>query len=347
MSGRAISLPRSWPNVTGVRRMGELIGKYSIETVCAYAAGLMDYAETMARAAINMLPDGEYSFEDFMDGDGLGTRDVAIRVKLTIDGERAVLDFSGSDDQATGSINAVRAITLSAVLYAFRCLVREDIPANAGCMRPLEVITRKGSIVDAKFPAAVAGGNVETSQRIVDVVFGALAQAMPDRIPAASQGTMNNVTIGGHDPRKDRAFAYYETLAGGMGASSHCDGESAVHSHMTNTLNTPVEALEYAYPFLVTEYSIRRNTGGRGKFTGGSGMVREIELLAEAEATVLSERRDRGAYGLQGGEPGTPGLNMIVNDKGNHPLPGKFNVKLAPGDRLRIETPGGGGWGKE
>lgn len=334
-------------NVTGVRRMKELMAKHGARTVDLYADGLMDYAETMARRAIADLPDGRYSFEDFMDGDGVEATDLRIAVELTVAGDGAELDFSGSEDQVPGSVNAVRAITLSAVLYAFRCLVREDIPANAGCMRPLHVITRHGSIVDAKFPAAVAGGNVETSQRIVDVVLGALAQALPERIPAASQGTMNNVTIGGWDPRKERAFAYYETLAGGMGASPHMDGESAVHSHMTNTLNTPVEALEYAYPFVVTEYSVRRGTGGPGRRKGGDGMVREIRLLAEAEATVLSERRTRGPYGLQGGESGTPGRNMLIRDGRSEELPGKFSRGLRAGDVLRIETPGGGGWGKE
>ncbi len=340
-------------NVTGVRRMGELLDRYGLDTVRAYASGILDYAETMTRKAVEGIPDGEYVFEDCLDNDGLGARDIFIRLHLRIQGQRAFLDFSASDDQVPGSVNAVRAITLSAVLYAFRCLVREDVPANAGCMRPLEVVTRKGSIVDAAFPAAVAGGNVETSQRIVDVIFGALAQAVPQRIPAASQGTMNNITIGGRDPRGDKPFAYYETLAGGMGASAHGDGESAVHSHMTNTLNTPVEALEYAYPFLVTEYSIRRATGGRGKQVGGNGLVREIELLAPAEATVLSERRERGPYGLHGGEPGTSGLNLLIrkNEEGGETqrttLPGKFSIALAPGDRLRIETPGGGGWGRE
>jgi len=334
-------------NVTGVRRMKELIGKYDMTTVRNYAEGLMDYAETMARQAVAALPDGHYHFEDFLDGDGIEATDIRISLELKVAGEEAELDFSGSDDQVQGSVNAVRAITLSAVLYAFRCLVQEDIPANAGCMRPLHVVTRHGSIVDARFPAAVAGGNVETSQRIVDVVLGALSRALPERMPAASQGTMNNVTIGGWDPRKERAFAYYETLAGGMGASPHRDGESAVHSHMTNTLNTPVEALEYAYPFLMTEYSIRRGTGGHGQHKGGDGMVREVQLLAEAEATVLSERRSRGPYGVQGGDDGTPGRNSIRHEGEIRELPGKFTARLHPGDVLRIETPGGGGWGSK
>jgi N-methylhydantoinase B len=200
--------------------------------------------------------------------------------------------------------------------------------------------------VDACFPAAVAGGNVEMSQRIVDLVLGALSHAVPDQIPAASQGTMNNVTIGGIDPRNSRAFAYYETIAGGLGASFKCDGESAVHCHMTNTMNTPVEALEYSYPFLVTEYSIRRGTGGNGRHRGGDGVVREIELLTDAEVTVLSERRKIPPYGLFGGKPGAVGKNVIFREKLQEQKGGKFSAMLDKGDRLRIETPGGGGYGR-
>ncbi|WP_031387147.1 hydantoinase B/oxoprolinase family protein [Desulfonatronum thiodismutans] len=332
-------------NMTGVRRAQELLAKYDPETVRFYARALNDYAETMTREAVARIPAGTYRFEDRLDGDGLGREDIAIRLELTADGGRVVLDFSASDDQVPGPVNAVRAITLSACLYVFRCLVRESIPANAGCLRPLEVITRPGSVVDALFPSAVAGGNVETSQRIVDVILGALAQALPETIPAASQGTMNNISIGGHDPRRDRPFAYYETLAGGMGASRHVPGASAVHAHMTNTLNTPVEALEYAYPFLVTEYSIRRGSGGAGRMPGGNGLVREIVLEAPAEVTVLAERRTRGPYGVQGGQTGAPGRNILIQDGVPTVMPGKFSTQVAAGDAVRVETPGGGGYG--
>lgn len=332
-------------NTTGVRRMTECIAKYSLETCRTYATALMDYSERITRQAIAAIPDGKYSFEDLLDSDGLGATDIGIRLDLDIYGDTARLDFTRCDNQVQGSVNAVRAITLSAVLYVFRSLVTRDIPANAGCMRPVEVLTRPGSIVDANFPAAVAGGNVETSQRIVDVLLGALAQAMPDRIPAASQGTMNNLTIGDAHGRKRAPFAYYETLAGGMGASPSGPGESAVHSHMTNTLNTPVEALEYAYPFRVREYAVRRGTGGTGTHHGGDGMVREIELLSECEATVLSERRTRGPFGVAGGEPGEPGRNILIRKDQTEVLPGKFHRNLKQGDRLRIETPGGGGFG--
>ncbi|MBG0790749.1 MAG: hydantoinase B/oxoprolinase family protein [Desulfovibrionaceae bacterium] len=330
-------------NVTGVRRMAECIGKYGLDACAAYARALMDYSERITRRAVGDIPDGEYSHEDFMDGDGMGAEDIPIRLVLTVSGDSARLDFSGSGDQVQGSINAVRSITLSAVLYVFRALAGRDIPANAGCMRPLTVVTRPGSILDAQFPAAVAGGNVETSQRTVDVILGALSKAMPDRMPASSQGTMNNLTIGGQADNKP--FAYYETLAGGMGATPAGPGESAVHSHMTNTLNTPVEALEYAYPIRVREYSIRRDTGGAGRFRGGDGMVRDIELLADGDVTVLSERRKRGAPGAAGGGPGRPGRNVLVGPDGPEDLPGKFHRRVAKGGRIRIETPGGGGFG--
>ena len=333
-------------NATGVRRMGECIEKYGLTACRDYARALMDYSERVTRGTIAAIPDGEYRFEDFLDDDGLGTEDIPIRLTLTVSGETARLDFSESGDQAAGSVNAVRAITLSAVLYVLRALAEADIPANAGCLRPVTVVTRHGSIVDARFPAAVAGGNVETSQRIVDVILGALAQAMPERIPAASQGTMNNIAIGGPAGRDGTPFAYYETLAGGMGAHPKGDGESAVHSHMTNTLNTPVEALEYAYPFRVREYAVRRGSGGAGARRGGDGLVREIELLADAEVTVLSERRTRGPYGLAGGNDGEPGRNAFVREDQSSPLPGKFHRAVRRGDRIRMETPGGGGHGQ-
>ena len=333
-------------NITGVRRTEELIAKYSIEKTRFYAGALMDYAEQLTRKTIQEIPDGIYTFEDYMDDDGISARNIKLQVKIMIYNDTATLDFRGCDPQVHGSINAVYAITLSAVLYVFRSLVSTDIPTNAGCMRPIRVLTQKGTIVDACFPAAVAGGNVELSQRIVDVVLGALSQAVPDKIPAASQGTMNNVTVGGVDSRNSRPFAYYETIAGGLGASLEGDGESAVHCHMTNTLNTPVEALEYSYPFLVKEYSIRRKTGGNGRHKGGDGIVREIELLSDAEVTVLSERRKIPPYGLFGGKPGAVGKNIIFRKKLQEQKAGKFSVSLNKGDCIRIETPGGGGYGR-
>ncbi len=333
-------------NITGVQRTLELLKKYGLDTVNVYAENLKDYAERAMRATIAAIPDGRYRFTDVLDGDGLGEEGIAIRLEMRVSDDRVTLDFSRSDPQVVGSVNAVRAITLSAVLYVFRSLIREDIPTNAGCLRPMEVITRPGTIVDARFPAAVAGGNVETSQRIVDVLLGALAMPLPELIPAASQGTMNNLTIGGVDTRTGTPFAYYETLAGGTGATAFGHGQSAVHSHMTNTLYTRFEALEFAYPFQVTEYSIRKGSGGRGRFDGGVGLVREIRLLSDAEETVLSERRTNPPYGLAGGEPGRTGENVLIQNGRRRVMPGKFSIRLRTGDRVRIETPGGGGFGR-
>jgi N-methylhydantoinase B len=333
-------------NITGIQRVRECIEKYGLRLVDFYARNLMDYAERIMRKTIEKILDGAYKFEDFMDDDGVGEGRIKIKVVLQVRGDKAILDFFGSHSQVKGGINAVYAITLSCVLYVFRSLIKEDIPTNAGCARPITILTKKGTIVDARFPSAVAGGNVETSQRIVDVVLGALFKALPEEIPAASQGTMNNITIGGIDERTGQSFAYYETLGGGMGATSKGHGADALHSHMTNTLNTPIEALEYAYPFLVREYAIRRGSGGKGRFSGGDGIIREIRLLSDAEVTVLSERRRIAPYGLSGGRPGKPGRNMVIKDGIISERPGKFSEQLKKGETLRIETPGGGGYGE-
>ncbi|GMT43188.1 MAG: N-methylhydantoinase B [bacterium] len=334
-------------NITGIKRTEELIEKYGLDMVNFYSKSLIEYSEKIMSKTIENIPDGKYEFEDYLDDDGTGREDIKINVSITIKGSKAVIDFSKSDDRVEGSVNAVYAITLSCVLYVFRSLVKENIPTNAGCLRPIELITQKGSVVDASFPAAVAGGNVETSQRIVDVILGALSKALPDIIPAASQGTMNNIAIGGIDKKTGNPFTYYETLAGGMGASSGGNGESAVHSHMTNTLNTPIEALEYSYPFIIREYSIRKASGGKGKFCGGNGLTRELQLTSDAEVTVLSERRKGAPYGLKGGDNGGKGKNIIIMNGKTFKMPSKFNTKLHEGDILRIETPGGGGYGKK
>jgi N-methylhydantoinase B len=256
------------------------------------------------------------------------------------------VDFTGSDPQVEGSVNAVEAITYSACFYVFRCLLAEDVPAAAGLMRPIGVVAPERTIVNARLPAAVAGGNVETSQRIVDVLLRALAQAVPDRIPAAASGTMNNLTIGGIDPRTSEPFAYYETIAGGMGARPGKAGVSGVHTHMTNSLNTPAEALEYAYPLRVRRYSLRTGSGGEGDFRGGDGIVREIEVLTDCEVTLLADRRARGPWGLAGGKDGAAGTAFVTRCDGSvETMPGKFSAHLRKGERIRIESPGGGGWG--
>ncbi|MDP9262853.1 MAG: hydantoinase B/oxoprolinase family protein, partial [Acidobacteriota bacterium] len=262
-------------------------------------------------------------------------------------GTVVTVDFTGSDAQVAGSVNAVEAITYSACFYVFRCLLAEDVPATAGLMRPIRVIAPEGTVVNARPPAAVAGGNVETSQRIVDVLLRALAQAIPGRILAGSSGTMNNLTLGGTDPRSGEPFAYYETIAGGLGARPTKDGISGIHTHMTNSLNTPAEALEYAYPFRVTRYSLRPGSGGAGKFRGGDGIVREIEVLTDSEVALLADRRSRGPYGLAGGEAGAPGRTQIIRRDGSvEELPGKTSARLRAGERVRIESPGGGGFGR-
>jgi len=343
---------------TGARRLDELCGRYGLPRVHRATQALQDYAEQMTLALLDKIPAGEYSQEDFLDNDGISDRPVRVAVTVHIAKRKprnaplVTIDFSGSDAQAEGSINAVEAITYSACFYVFRCLLAEDVPAAAGIMRPVKVIAPQGSVVNARPPAAVAGGNVEMSQRIVDTLLRALAKAAPDRIPAASSGTMNNLTIGGlfpkDHPRAGEPFAYYETIAGGMGARPQQDGISGVHTHMTNSLNTPAEALEYAYPFRVTHYSLRPNSGGAGKYRGGDGVIRELELLSDAVVTLLADRRLRGPYGLEGGADGRPGRDVVIRQDGSElSIPAKGSVRLKRGNRIRIESPGGGGWGKQ
>jgi N-methylhydantoinase B len=332
---------------TGANRLLEIVERRGIHEAHAYAAHLIAYSSRLMRRTIREIPDGEYVAEDALDDDGISKDDVKIRVRVTIKSERALVDFTGSAPQVAGAINAVEAITVSAVSYVFRCLVEGDVPASAGLVEPIEVVAPRGTIVNATHPASVAGGNVETSQRIVDVLFKALHQALPDKIPAASQGTMNNLTIGGIDSRTNQEFAYYETVAGGMGARPYLDGLSAVHTHMTNSLNTPAEALEYAYPLRVRAYSIRKNSGGRGKQRGGDGVVREIETLVPARMSLLSDRRRLAPYGLDGGEDGNKGRGAIIKRGRAQVITSKGSWQLEAGDRVRIETPGGGGYGKK
>jgi N-methylhydantoinase B len=331
---------------TGAVRLQEIVERRGERETAEYASHLIEYSARLMRAAIGAMPDGDYAAEDALDDDGVTDEPVPIRVRITIKGQRALIDFTGSAPQVSGPINAVEAITVSAVSYVFRCLLAGDVPASAGLMAPIEVVAPKGTVVNAVHPASVAGGNVETSQRIVDVLFKALAKALPNRIPAASQGTMNNLTIGGIDPKTTREFSYYETVAGGMGARPEQDGLRAVHTHMTNSLNTPAEALEYAYPLRVREYKIRKGSGGKGKHRGGDGVVREVEVLAPARMSLLADRRKRAPYGLSGGDDGKPGSAGIVRDGRTSKIGSKGSWELKAGDRVRIETPGGGGFGK-
>jgi N-methylhydantoinase B len=333
----------------GESRLQEMITKYGRESIARLGSELLAYSERLTRSELARMPAGQFAAEDYLDDDGYSEMPVKIRVSITIDPHQksARIDFTGSSPQVASSVNAVYAITYSSVYYVFRCLLPSDSPATSGVMRPIELIAPEGTIVNACAPAAVAAGNVETSQRIVDVLMKALAQAIPDRVPAASSGTMNNLTIGGIDPRADLPFAYYETVAGGMGAGAAADGIAGVHTHMTNSLNTPVEALEYAYPIRVRRYSYRHGSGGRGKHRGGDGIVRELELLGDAQVTLLADRRRFPPYGLLGGEPGAMGRTVLVTNAGEQELPGKCSVAAHKGEVIRIETPGGGGWGPE
>jgi N-methylhydantoinase B/oxoprolinase/acetone carboxylase alpha subunit len=330
----------------GEQRLLELTAKYGLPTLRRNMAALMDYSERMIRSAIRRLPPGTYRAEDYLDNDGITDRAVKIAAAVTIRGDRASVDFTGSDPQVEGSVNANYAVAVSAATYVFRCLVREDIPYTAGVMRPLEVIAPSGLVVSANPPAAMAAGNVETSQRITDVILRALAQAAPALIPAASSGTMNNLTFGGFDPVRRRAFAYYETIAGGMGASALSDGASATHTHMTNSWNTPVEAFEHLYPLRIRAYRIRSGSGGKGRHRGGDGIVREFEFLTRADVTILSDRRERAPYGLFGGSPGARGKNSLLRGKRTIAIPGKARFEVQSNDVLRIESPGGGGYGR-
>lgn len=327
-------------------RMSELIGRWGLPAVEAHIEALIAYAERMTRAAIETIPDGAYSMTDELDDDGFGNGPLAIAATVTVVGSNLTVDFTGSSPQTTGNVNTMEAVAKSAAYYVVRCLMPEDAPTNAGTFSPVRVIAPPGSIVNALPPGAVASGNVETSQRITDVILGALAQAQPDVIPAASQGTMNNITAGGRDPRTGQPFAYYETMGGGMGASPTSDGLSGVHTHMSNTLNTPVEALEYAYPMRIHAYRIRRGSGGAGTYRGGDGLVREFVFEAPTEVTLLTDRRSHSPYGLLGGEPGQPGENLLIHEGVERVLPGKTHFTVAPGDHLRISSPGAGGWGK-
>ena len=348
---------------TGATRLREVCARYGLPRVRRAMDALLDYSEEMMRAFLVRVPRGIFRAEDFLDDDGVTDRPVRIAVQLTFRSpDRKIprspdslvtVDFTGSDAQVAGSVNAVEAITYSACFYVFRCLLADEVPATAGLMRSIRVIAPPGSVVNARPPAAVAGGNVETSQRIVDVLLRALAQAIPGRILAGSSGTMNNLTLGGFDTRVGagdspaQPFAYYETIAGGLGARPTKDGVSGIHTHMTNSLNTPAEALEHAYPFRVTRYSLRPGSGGAGKYRGGDGIVREIEVLTDSEVAVLADRRSRGPYGLAGGEAGAPGRTQILRRDGSvEELPGKASARLRAGERVRIESPGGGGFGR-
>jgi N-methylhydantoinase B len=334
-------LAQGGANERGAIRLIELARESGSDVLLDAERALADYAETRVRAALADLPRGEWSFADILDDDGAGSGPVTIRCVLRVSDREVEVDLSGSDPQVRGNVNAVEAVAVSAACFVLRCLIPPDVPVNEGCWRPLRVIAPSGTVVNADPPAAVGAGNVETSQRICDVIFGAFAQAMPERVPAASQGTMNNVLIGGVGD-DGRPFSYYETIAGGQGGTPWGPGASAIHTNMTNTRNTPIEALEHAYPLRAIRYEIRDGSGGPGKHRGGDGVVRELEVVADdATVTLITDRRTRGPWGVAGGADGAPGRNIV---DGREVAP-KVTLDVARGTVVRLETPGGGGWG--
>ena len=332
-------------NELGTRRLLELIQRYSLATLQVYAQALQTYSRQMTQALITTLPDGSYAFEDVLESDGQSSVPLPVCVRIDVGGDEMHIDFTGTAPQAAGNINTVPAVVRSAAWYCVRLLANDDIPVNEGCFEPIRVHIPSKSLFDPQFPAAVAVGNTETSQRVVDVVMGALSKALPTRVPAASQGTMNNVTIGSFSIGSG-TFVYYETIAGGHGASSIGNGLSGRHSHMTNTLNTPIEALEQALPFRLHEYCLRENSGGAGQHQGGEGIRRVYEFLVPVHVSLNTERRERQPYGIQGGEAGASGVNKAVISGKTVVLDSKATLMLSAGDWLVIETPGGGGWGR-
>ncbi len=324
-------------NEAGAIRLGTLIERYGVDLHRSMSSALMTYGERRMRAAIGALPDGTSSFTDHMEWKG---ELIPITATITIESDELTADLTDSADQVQGNINAVRAVTSSCLSYAVRVATDPTIPATGGAHRPLHLATRPGSIVDAVAPVAVAAGNVETSQRISDAMLGALASFAPDRVPAAGQGTMNNVLIG-----NDR-FAYYETVAGGQGARPQRDGQSGIQTGMTNTKNTPITSLDTHYPFTVTRYKLRTQSGGAGAFTGGDGIERGIRFNEAATVSLMGERRLTAPWGLSGGGDGAVGEDWLISRSGERTrLPSKCTVEVDPGDELVVLTPGGGGWG--
>jgi N-methylhydantoinase B len=325
-------------NLLGEKRLRELAVLTGMERWRMVCDQLQSYGRSLAMASLEAIPHGRYTYRDYLDDDGLGETDIPICVTVDVGTGGITVDFEGTSPQVKGNLNCPLSVTAAAVFYVFRCLMPDHVPACHGAMEPVRILAPEPCLVNAAAPAAVAAGNVETSMRITDAVAGALAAAMPRQIPAASQGSMNNLAMGA---RGHHRWDYYETLGGGMGAGPDCAGRSATHSHMTNTLNTPVEVLERHYPLRILRYEVRRQSGGIGRFSGGDGVVREYEFLGDAELSILSERRRLAPWGLQGGAPGRRGSNRLDGVE----IGGKCQLSVYGGQRLLIETPGGGGFG--
>ncbi|WP_136600785.1 hydantoinase B/oxoprolinase family protein [Salinigranum halophilum] len=332
-------------NATGRRRFTDLAEKYG-DTLAPALEAVKDYSERRMRTEIESLPDGTYAFEDVLDDDGRGNEDLPVRAAVTVDGDEVTVDFAGTAPQTAGPVNAVFAVTASATYYAVRCVTDPEIPPNHGCYRPITIETPERSLVDPEPPAAVVGGNLETSQRVTDVVLGAFAEADVSRVLAGSQGTMNNVTFGGTDPRTERPYAFYETQGGGFGGRDGKDGMDGVHVHMSNTMNTPIEVLETAYPLRVERYELRPDSGGAGQYRGGLGLRRDISVRGHtATFSLLADRQRHAPYGLAGGEDGEPGAAYRLDAAGTARLAGKSTHDLPAGTTVSLRTPGAGGYG--
>ncbi len=328
-------------NRRGLERLYTLVEKMGVKNYLYSLSQLNDYARLLAENSLSDINDGEYSFKDVLDDDGQGNKNIAISVTISFDAGKITVDFSGSAKQVAGNINCPLSVTAAAVYYVFRCLMPPQTPACAGSFQNINIIAPHHSVVNASFPAAVAAGNVETSTRIADVVLGALSKAIPERIPAASHGSMNNIAMGSVGDEFHAAWDYYETIGGGMGASQFADGLDAVQTHMTNTLNTPIESLEMKYPLRISRYQIRQGSSGEGKHRGGEGLIREYEFLRPAQLTILSERRKHRPWGLAAGKTAKAGLNTL----NNKPLSAKQSLHVQIGDVICIKTAGGGGFG--
>jgi len=325
-------------NLLGAGRLQELVEAGGRTEFEKQESNLQSWAQSLVLKCLAGIPVGEYQFEDYLDDDGYGCTDIPIKVRISVGNDGVEVDFSGTAQQVEGNLNCPLPVTAAAVFYVFRCLLPAHTPACHGALQGVTISAPLGCLVNARAPAAVAAGNVETSSRIVDAVCGALAQAMAGQFAAASQGTMNNLAMG---ERGQQGWDYYETLAGGMGAAHDCNGRSARHSHMTNTLNTPVEVLELNYPLRIEQYAIRRDSGGAGQFRGGDGVKRQYRFLEDAEVCLLTERRRNRPWGLEGGQPGQCGRNELNGRE----LPGKVRFQATAGETLTIKTPGGGGYG--
>ena len=328
------------------RRTGDIAARYGLERIISISQELIDYSSRLARARIARLPQGTYEFVDYLDDDGISPEPLPIRVRVDIDQDGMRFDFAGTSPQVTGSLNAPASVARSAVYYVLRCIVGDDVPANDGLYGSVTIRVPKRSLLDPESPRPVAGGNVETSQRVVDAVWGALAPALPDLVPAAGQGTMNNITLGGYDDQRAAPFAYYETMGGGGGGGPNRPGAHGIHVAMSNTWNSPIEALEHALPVRVRRYSLRTGSGGDGAHPGGMGLRRDIEVLTDTEVTLLGERRRHRPWGLSGGGSGAPGDDQVLRAGGWEKVGAKASVMLAPGEVISLRSPGGGGWGR-